>query len=95
MSRYQVNKIMRQIVLSPESAEAFKKDPATFIQGRDLTEQEREALVKLDYPTLYKLGAHHFLLNGFVMRVWPGDRKELLAEYSKKLAPHGYPDIAT
>lgn len=95
MSRYQMNKVMRQIVLDPASAEAFKKDPTTFVQGRDLTVEEREALIKIDYPTLYKLGAHHFLLNGFVMRVWPGDRKALMAEYGKKLAPHGYPDIAT
>lgn len=95
MSRYEVDKVMRQVVLDPQTAETFKKDPAAFLQGRDLTEQEREALIKIDYPTLYKLGAHHFLLNGFVMRVWPGDRKALMAEYGKKLAPHGYPDIST
>ncbi len=95
MSRYQVDKIMRQIVLNPASAEAFQKDAAGFIKGLDLTDQEREALIKIDYPTLYKLGAHHFLLNGFVMRVWPGDRHALMAEYSKNLAPHGYPDVST
>lgn len=95
MSRYAVDKVMRQIVLDPNAAEAFRKDPAAFLQGHSLTDPEREALIKLDYPTLYKLGAHHFLLNGFVMRVWPGDRKALMAEYGKKLAPFGYPDIAT
>lgn len=95
MSRYQVNKVMRQIVLDPAAAEAFKKEPAAFVKDHDLTDQEREALIKIDYPKLYLLGAHHFLLNGFVMRVWPGDRKALIAEYSKKLAPFGYPDIST
>jgi hypothetical protein len=78
-----------------EAFEAYKKNQAAFLTGRDLSEQEREALLGLDYRTLYTLGAHPFLLNGFVMRVWTGDRSELLIQYNKTIAPLGRPDFST
>jgi len=51
--------------------------------------------MRIDYPTLYAAGVHPFLLNGFVNRVWPGDRGKLMAEYRAKIAPMGYPDFST
>jgi hypothetical protein len=95
MSRYQVNKALREIILDRKVFEDYKKDPAAFLTGRDFTAEEREAFLKLDYKTLYGLGVHPFLLNGFVIRVWPGDRADLFKQYNKMIAPLGRPDFST
>jgi hypothetical protein len=52
-------------------------------------------LIDVDYGTLYRLGAHPFLLNGFTRLVWKGDKAALNAEYRKNIAPFGYPDFST
>jgi len=95
MSKYQVDKVMREVILDMKTANAFKADTEKFLQGRDLTEEERSALIDIDYATLYRLGAHPFLLNGFTRLVWKGDWAALNAEYRKKIAPFGYPDFST
>ncbi len=95
MNKYQVNKVMRQIIQDPESFQAFKENPAAFLEKQSLSQEERDALMRIDYPTLYAAGVHPFLLNGFVNRVWPGDRGKLMAEYRAKIAPIGYPDFST
>jgi hypothetical protein len=95
MSRYQVDKIMREAILDPNVASALKEDAEKFLEGRDLMKEERKALIDVDYATLYRLGAHPFLLNGFTRLVWKGDRAALNAEYRKNIAPFGYPDFST
>jgi hypothetical protein len=95
MSKYQVDKLMRESILDPKVASAFKADTEKFLEGRGLTEEERKALIDVDYATLYRLGAHPFLLNGFIRLVWKGDKAALNAEYRKNIAPHGYPDFGT
>ncbi|TMA92391.1 MAG: hypothetical protein E6J74_20515 [Deltaproteobacteria bacterium] len=95
MSKYQVDKVMREVILDMKTANAFKADTEKFLAGRDLTEEERNALIDIDYATLYRFGAHPFLLNGFTRLVWKGDRAALNAEYRKKIAPFGYPDFST
>ena len=95
MSKYQVDKVMREVILDMKTANAFKADTEKFLEGRDLTEEERSALIDIDYATLYRLGAHPFLLNGFTRLVWKGDKAALNAEYRKKIAPFGYPDFST
>lgn len=96
MSRYQVDKVLREIVLHDEARTAFKDDPRAYLAGRELTALERDALIALDYTTLYTAGAHPFLLNLFAMRQWP--RAEMLerqAAYTKALAKLGYPNFST
>jgi hypothetical protein len=95
MSRYQIDKVLKEVAQDEQAFQAFKENAAAFLEGRELTDAERDALVKIDYPALYAMGAHPFLLNGFVMRVWPGDRRTLGQEYRQKIAPYGYPDFAT
>jgi len=95
MSKYQVDKLMREVILDLKTASAFKANPEKFLDGRDLAEQERIALINVDYATLYSLGAHPFLLNGFTRLVWKGDKAALNAEYRKNIAPFGYPDFST
>jgi hypothetical protein len=95
MSKYQVDKVMREVILDQQAASAYKADTEKFLEGRDLSGEERTALINVDYATLYGLGAHPFLLNGFTRLVWKGDKAALNAEYRKKIAPHGYPDFST
>ncbi len=95
MNKYQVNKVMRRIIQEPEAFRAFKENPAAFLEKQNLSSEEREALMKVDYPTLYAAGAHPFLLNGYVNRVWTGDRGKLRTEYGNKIGPFGYPDFST
>ena len=95
MSRYQVDKVMREVIIDPIALKRFKKSPSTYLAGRDLTSIESEALAGIDYATLYSLGAHPFLLYGFTVRVWPGDRAKLRSQYRQNIAPFGYPDFST
>jgi Aromatic-ring-opening dioxygenase LigAB, LigA subunit len=86
---------MRAVILDGKVASAFKADTEKLLEGRDLTQEERKALIDVDYATLYRLGAHPFLLNGFTRLVWKGDKSALNAEYRKNIAPFGYPDFST
>lgn len=95
MSRYQVDKALRQVVLRDDAAQRFIADPRGFVQAFDLTEAEREALAAIDFRTLYTMGAHPFLLNGFVMRTWQGDRAAMREEYQKAITPLGMPEFST
>jgi Aromatic-ring-opening dioxygenase LigAB, LigA subunit len=95
MSKYQVDKVMREVILDGKVARAFKADTEKLLQGHDLTAEEKKALIDVDYATLYRLGAHPFLLNGFTRLVWKGDKAALNAEYRKNIAPFGYPDFST
>jgi len=95
MSKYQVDKVMREAILDAKVASAFRADTEKFLAGRYLTEEEKKALIDVDYATLYRLGAHPFLLNGFTRLVWKGDRAALNAEYRTNIAPFGYPDFST
>ena len=95
MSRYLMDKVMRQIVLDDSACRAYREDPALFLRDYELLDEERDALIKMDYPKLYAMGAHPFLLVQFTRRVWPADRATLDRGYGAALAPHGYPDFAT
>jgi hypothetical protein len=95
MSRYGVDKLLREITHEEGAFQGFKENRAAFLGGRDLTEEEHRALMELDYRWLYANGAHFFLLNSFAMRTWPGDRATAQKTYLSSLADLGYPDFAT
>jgi len=96
MSTYEVDKILREAIMSNDARASLVADPAAFLAGRDLTDRERQALVAGDYPALYAGGAHPFLLNLFAIRLWPPaeffDRQRA---YTRSLANLGYPDFST
>jgi hypothetical protein len=46
MSKYQVDKVMREVILDGKVASVFRADTEKFLEGRDLTEEERKALIK-------------------------------------------------
>jgi hypothetical protein len=96
MSRYGVDKLLREVMVSDDARDKFRADARTFIEGRDLSPVEREAILAGEYPALYDAGAHPFLLNMFAMRLWP--RAEIAKHrmaYIASLQGHGHPDFST
>jgi hypothetical protein len=62
MSVYAVDKLCRDTLRDIAFREAVKRDPAAAIASRDLTEDERSALLSGDVARLYESGCHPFLL---------------------------------
>ena len=63
MSVYAVNKLCRDTLHDPTFREALQRDPAAAIASRNLTEDERKALLAGDVAQLYEWGCHPFLLS--------------------------------
>lgn len=96
MSRYAVDKVMRELIQNAAAREAFGSNAAAYLEGRDLTDEERSALIERSFQTLYTLGAHPFLLVGFVAtQSPPAERGSAMAAYQQSLADLGYPDFST
>lgn len=62
MSVYAVNKLCRDALRDLDFREAIKRDPAAAIASRDLSDDERKALLDGDVARLYQWGCHPFLL---------------------------------
>ena len=62
MSVYAVNKLCRDALHDRAFREALKIDPAAAIAPRDLTDDERKALLTGDVAWLFEHGCHPFLL---------------------------------
>lgn len=62
MSVYAINKLCRDTLHDLAFREAVKRDPAAAIAARDLTAEERTALLEGDVVKLYEWGCHPFLL---------------------------------
>jgi len=96
MSRYGVDKLLREVMVSEEARDAFRADPDKFIEGRELSPLEREAILARDYPALYDAGAHPFLLTIFVTRFAPPTEMfPTMMAYVASLEGHGHPDFST
>lgn len=95
MSKYQVDKAMREVVLSPEQSAAFNRDPASFLAQFDLSEEERTAMANRDFGALYGIGAHPFLLWGWARCVDQASREDIARRYTQAVQPYGYPDFGT
>jgi hypothetical protein len=63
MSVYAVNKICRDALHDLAFREAVMRDPAAAIAARDLTAEERNALLNGDVAWLYEHGCHPFLMS--------------------------------
>lgn len=108
-----VNKLMWQIDREDEALAAFRDDPAGFVatweamsltagppypDGGELTDEERDAFCRRDYPLLYSLGAHPYLLWHMVRAVEsdPGTNVEALSDAFKAgIQAYGVPDFTT
>lgn len=113
MSRYMIDKLLIDIDRTDEGLEWYRDDPAGFVAaweergrhpepphpaGGALTDEERDAFVALDYESLYRLGAHPYLLWHVVRAVLVNETlnvHELSATYVSAITPHGWPDFGT
>lgn len=103
MSKYFVDKLMREVNIDENSFRAYVKDPAAFVEqwerteGNELSPAERAALSQRDYEALYAMGAHPFLLWSFTQATLEHEvpREELVKRYKEKTAVVGYPDFTT
>jgi hypothetical protein len=62
MSVYAIDKLCRDALHDLSFREALKRDPAAAIASRDLSGDERDALLGGDVARLYQWGCHPFLL---------------------------------
>jgi hypothetical protein len=62
MSVYAVDKLCHDTLHDLVFREAVKHDPAAAIASRDLSAEERDALLSGDVARLYEWGCHPFLL---------------------------------
>ncbi len=67
MSVLAVNRLCRDVLRDRAFRERLKADPAGTIADRDLTAEEREALLAGDVAQLYRMGVNAFLM-GYLCR---------------------------
>ncbi len=108
MSKYMINKLIREIELSDTNLAAFLADKPGFVAGwlsggagpetrsddRMLTDEERRAFETRDYTTLYALGAHPYLLWHWVEAVYLHEVPwpALVEQFRVAVTPIGWPD---
>ena len=95
MSRYEVAKVFREVVLGADERQRFLEDPDTFLAGRNLTDEERVAIVERDCGTLYRLGNHPFLLWCWIEQISSDGMMTLVHKYVDAIAPYGVVDYET
>ncbi len=81
MSLYQLQKLIYRVNRDEAQRERYRQNPAEFIKGYDLTEQEAAAALNVDVRTLYTLGVHSLLLRPFTLL-----HKVSNQDYAKALA---------
>jgi hypothetical protein len=67
MSLYALQKCIRDVNRKPALRKAYFDAPKDFVQTYDLTDDERDALLKLDIGRLYSKGVHGLLLRPFTI----------------------------
>lgn len=67
MSIFEVNRLCRDLMHDHDFRAAMKSDAVAALAGRDLTEEERAALLAGDVGRLYRMGANAFLM-GYLPR---------------------------
>ncbi len=109
MSRYAVNALMREVLITDHALAEFRADPSAYVtawaglrhedgSGVTLEPEESAALAARDYGTLYDRGAHPYLLWSFTEAVWVPEqsRSDLVAAYKARASSvEGFPDCRT
>ena len=82
MSLYQLQKLIYHVNRDPSQRERYRQDPASFVKGYELTEEEKNAAVNVDVRKLYTLGVHSLLLRPFTFTAQSFQNED----YAKALA---------
>jgi hypothetical protein len=67
VSAYTLQKMIRDVNRRPDRRESYFASREDFVQGYDLTSEERAAFVAFDVSKLYALGVHGLLLRPFTL----------------------------
>ena len=67
MSVYVLQKMIRDVNRLPARRDAYFASKEAFVQGYDLTPEERDAFVNLNVTKLYAMGVHGLLLRPFTI----------------------------
>jgi hypothetical protein len=67
MSLYQLQKLIYHVNRDEAQRERYRQNPAEFVRGYDLTEQEAAAALNMNVRALYTLGVHSLLLRPFTL----------------------------
>src|SRR5207237_10183991 len=67
MSLYQLQKLIYHVNRDEAQRERYRQNPAEFIKGYDLTEQEAAAALNVYGRALYTLGVHSLILRPFTL----------------------------
>lgn len=67
MSIYVLQKMIREVNRLPARREAYFASREAFVEGYDLSPDERDAFVRHDVTKLYNLGVHGLLLRPFTL----------------------------
>lgn len=62
MGLYYVQKLLFNLYNDLELRKSYESDPKEVLKGYDLADSETRALIDLDMGSLYRMGAHTFLL---------------------------------
>ena len=90
MSVYAVNHICRELLRDNTFRAAMKSDPAKALEGKHLTEPERNAILAGDVATLYRMGVNSFLM-GYLCRFEVcGLTLDVYNERIRSAAPQGH-----
>ena len=96
MSRYAVNKVLWEVARDDALAASYTADPATFLTGRSLTQEEHRQLMERDFAGMFAAGAHPFLLFTFRIKLAGGFSYPMMIEHVGALAGIDPPlDIST
>jgi aromatic-ring opening dioxygenase LigAB LigA subunit len=67
MSLYQLQKLIYHVNRDTAQRERYRQDPAAFVKGYELSEQESSAVLNVDVRSLYTMGVHSLLLRPFTL----------------------------
>ncbi len=87
MSTYGVNSVGRRVVHDPAFRELLRADPEAALDELELTDEERAALMAGDVTTLYRLGAHEYLLVSIALHGALGLDPKLFSERIRAAGP--------
>lgn len=67
MSLYALQKLIRDVNRKPALRKSYFDAPAEFVKSYDLSDDERDALLKFDIGRMYSQGVHGLLLRPFTI----------------------------
>jgi hypothetical protein len=95
MSQLGMNSALWGVYTSTANADALTTTPESYLNGFDLTDEERLAIAEQDYAALLMLGAHPFLMFKMAFRLAGGFSHEFVNGYVGALSGLELRDIVT